>query len=156
MEGGGGEVVHHWPQGEDGGEAEGGQADPPPLVEVLLDVVDGDAAEDVDEEEDVDVDVEEEEGVSGDVTLQLSRDHYGRYGTVDEEPLSDDHYLGDNVGDKEDGDEEDDLDEDHEDQGDGLVDQGDVSSQPHPVHLAQLHHLIREETDAGEHVWQPP
>ena len=99
MEGGGGEVVHHWPQGEDGGEAEGGQADPPPLVEVLLDVVDGDAAEDVDEEEDVDVDVEEEEGVSGDVTLQLSRDHYGRYGTVDEEPLSDDHYLGDNVGD---------------------------------------------------------
>ena len=117
MEGGGGEVVHHWPEGEDGGEAEGGQADPPPLVEVLLDVVDGDAAEDVDEEEDVDVDVEEEEGVSGDVALQLARDHYGRYGAVDEEPLGDDHHLGDNGdGEQEDGDSN--LDEDHEDQGD--------------------------------------
>ena len=117
MEGGGGEVVHHGPQGEDGGEAEGGQADPPPLVEVLLDVVDGHAAEDIDEEEDVDVDVEEEEGVSGDVALQLARDHDGRYGAVDEEPLGDDHNLcvnGDD--DQEDGDSN--LDEDHEDQGD--------------------------------------
>ena len=91
--------MHHWPQGEYGGEAERGQTDPSSFVEVLLDVVDGDAAEDVDEEEDVDVDVEEEKGVSGDVALQLARDHYGRYWAVDEEPLSDDHYLGDNVGD---------------------------------------------------------
>ena len=141
VEGGGGEVVHHWPQGEDGGEAEGGQADPPALVEVLLDVVDGDAAEDVDEEEDVDVDVEEEEGVSGYVALQLPGHHDGRYGAVDEEPLGDDHHLGGgHFGDQED--EDDHLDEDHEDQGDRLVDQRDVPSQPNPVHLTQLHHLI--------------
>ena len=63
------------------------------IVEVFLDVVDGDAAEDVDEEEDVDVDVEQEEGVPGDVALQLARDHHGRYRAVDQEPLGDDHHL---------------------------------------------------------------
>ena len=97
VEGWGGEVVHHWPQGEYGGEAEGGQTDPSSFVEVLLDVVDGDAAEDVDEEEDVDVDVKEEEGVSGDVALQLSRNHYCLDWPMNQEPLCDDHHLVENM-----------------------------------------------------------
>ena len=63
------------------------------IVEVFLDVVDGDAAEDVDEEEDVDVDVEQEEGVPGGVALQLAGDHHGRNQTVDQEPLGNDHHL---------------------------------------------------------------
>ena len=67
-------VVDDGPGDEDGNDEHGGAGDPPPLVEVALDLEHRDAVEEGQQEEGAGVEVKEEEAVGADGAFRVTLD----------------------------------------------------------------------------------